>query len=372
MPDRGTPPFRADHVGSLLRPAALLKARDDFDAGRASAEERRAAEDDAIRDVVRMQEDLGLALATDGEFRRTSWNMDYLFEMDGIEEDPQPRMAEFSNEEESTNYTRPALRVVDKIGLGHTIFGDHFSFLDEQTTTAMAKISIPSPNMIGLQRDSDGLDIGAYGTAEELWADVTAAYRAEIEGLYALGCRYLQLDDTTFGMLTDPRRREAIAQHGGDGGHQHLSNIERMNAVLSGRPSDMTITTHTCRGNFRSRWGAEGSYDFVAEALFSELDVDGFFLEYDDARSGGFEALRFVPKGKRVVLGLVTSKRPQLESKSDLKRRIDEASTFVDLDQLCISPQCGFSSTIEGNDLSIDQEIAKLRLVVEVAQDVWG
>jgi 5-methyltetrahydropteroyltriglutamate--homocysteine methyltransferase len=370
---RTTPPFRADHVGSLLRPAALHALRKRYSKGEVSADELRAAEDDAVRDAVALQEDAGLALATDGEFRRESWNMDYLFGLGGVSRDPHARDTEWHSGGDTLHADFPALSVDGPIRLDHTIFGDHFKFLQSVTTTAMPKLSIPSPNMLrSLQRNLNEFSIGPYTDPAAFWADVTAAYQDEIRNLYDLGCRYLQIDDTTFAMFNDPRRREAIQAQGADPDTAHLDHIAAMNAVLAGRPADMVVTTHTCRGNFRSRWGAEGSYDPVAEALFTELDVDGFFLEYDDERSGGFEPLRFVPKGKVVVLGLVTSKRPELESRDELKRRISQAAKYVDLDQLALSPQCGFASRVEGNDLTVDDERAKLRLVVETAAEVWG
>jgi 5-methyltetrahydropteroyltriglutamate--homocysteine methyltransferase len=370
---RTTPPFRADHVGSLLRPAALHALRERYSKGEISADELRAAEDDAVRDAVALQEDVGLALATDGEFRRESWNMDYLFELGGVSRDPHARDTEWHSGGDTLHADFPALSVDGPIHLDHTIFGDHFKFLQSVTTTAMPKLSIPSPNMLrSLQRNLNQFSIGPYTDPAAFWADVTTAYQDEIRNLYDLGCRYLQIDDTTFAMFNDPHRREALRAQGADPDSAHLDHIAAVNAVLAGRPADLVVTTHTCRGNFRSRWGAEGSYDPVAEALFSELDVDGFFLEYDDERSGGFEPLRFVPKGKVVVLGLVTSKRPGLESRDELKRRINLAAKYVDLDQLALSPQCGFASRVEGNDLTIDDERAKLRLVVDTAAEVWG
>jgi len=373
MTARTTPPFRADHVGSLLRPPALHAVRDRYAQGNASAEELRAAEDSAVREAVALQEDAGLKLATDGEFRRHSWNMDFLFALGGISRDEQPRGTEWHTRSGTLHAEFPALRVTGPIGLEHTIFGDHFEFLQSVTATAMPKLSIPSPNMLrSLQRNRDEPGIGPYTDIEAFWADVTAAYQAEIRALHAIGCRYLQLDDTSFAMFSDPGRREGITAQGGDPDRAHLDHIATMNAALAGRPAGMVVTTHTCRGNFRSRWSAEGSYDLVAEALFSELDVDGFFLEYDDERSGGFEPLRFVPKGKVVVLGLVTSKKPELESPDELKRRIDLAAKFVDLDQLALSPQCGFASRVEGNELTLEDERAKLRLVAETAADIWG
>jgi 5-methyltetrahydropteroyltriglutamate--homocysteine methyltransferase len=238
--------------------------------------------------------------------------------------------------------------------------------------TAVPKLTIPSPSMVHFRGGTAAVDRGVYPDLEEFWADLAAAYAAEIRALADLGCRYLQLDDTSLAYLNDPAQRAALADRGEDAEHAHLRYIRLINAALAGRPPGMRITTHMCRGNYRSSWAAEGSYDFVAEALFSELDVDGFFLEFDDERSGGFAPLRFVPPGKQVVLGLVTTKRGRLEDPDLLKRRIDEAAKYVPLDQLCLSPQCGFSSTVEGNVLNSHQEVDKLRLVVQVAQEVWG
>jgi 5-methyltetrahydropteroyltriglutamate--homocysteine methyltransferase len=373
MTQRTTPPFRADHVGSLLRPRELHAARERYGKGEISAGELRAAEDAAICDVVRLQEGVGLRLATDGEFRRESWNMDFLFELGGVGRDEQTRATEWHRDGETLHDKFPALKVEGPVRLDHTIFGDHFAFLASVTTAAVPKLSIPSPNMLrSLQREVGEFGIGPYADAGSFWADVSAAYRAEIRGLYELGCRYLQIDDTTFAMFSDPRRRAAIAAQGADPDRAHLDHIAAVNAVLAGRPAGMVVTVHTCRGNFRSRWGAVGGYDAVAEALLGGLEVDGFFLEYDDERSGGFEPLRFVPAGKVVVLGLVTTKRPALESPGELKRRIEEAARFVDLDQLALSPQCGFASRVEGNEVTLDDERAKLALVVQTATDVWG
>jgi 5-methyltetrahydropteroyltriglutamate--homocysteine methyltransferase len=369
---RETPPFRADHVGSLLRPPALLRAREEHAGGRLSAEDLRTAEDDAIAEVVKMQEEVGLQSATDGEFRRTSWHMDYIYQLGGITKADQNLTVRFTNPEGNIEFTSAALKVSDKVRLTHTIFGDHFRALEELVTTAKPKLTIPSPNMVHYRGGPAAIDPAVYPDVEEFWSDLAAAYADEVARLGELGCTYLQFDDTSLAYLNDPRQREMVARRGDDAEHLHLRYIRQINAALAHKPAGMTVTTHMCRGNFRSSWAAEGGYDFVAEALFSELGVDGFFLEYDDARSGGFEPLRFVPKGKMVVLGLVTTKRGQLESPDDLKRRIDQASKFVPLEQLCLSPQCGFSSTVEGNVLSYDQEVAKLRLIVETARDVWG
>jgi 5-methyltetrahydropteroyltriglutamate--homocysteine methyltransferase len=369
---RTTPPFRADHVGSLLRPRQLLAAREDFAQGRISAEELRGVEDDAIRDVVRMQEDVGLQSATDGELRRSSWHMDFIHQLDGVTRAPGNLRVQFRNEQGTVEFTPAALRVDGKLRLSRTIFGDDFTMLRDSVTTATPKLTIPSPSMVNYRGGRAAIDPEVYPDLDEFWSDLTAAYAEEVARLGALGCTYLQLDDTSLAYLNDPAQRQYTAAMGGDPEHQHLANIRIMNRALAGRPEGMAVTVHTCRGNFRSSWVAEGGYDYVAEALFSELEVDGFFLEYDDERSGGFEPLRFVPPGKQVVLGLVTTKRGELESRDELKRRIEEASRFVPLEQICLSPQCGFSSTVEGNALTYEEQVAKLRLVVETAKEVWG
>ena len=372
MSPRTTPPFRADHVGSLLRPPALLEARDGFAQGRISADELRAIEDEAIRDVVRMQEEVGLRSATDGEFRRTSWHMDFIYQLDGIHTADDEVKVRFHNEQGDIEFTTAALHVDGKIGLSKTIFGDAFRSLQESVTTATPKLTIPSPSMVHYRGGRAAIDEGVYPEMESFWADLTAAYREQVLRLGELGCTYLQFDDTSLAYMNDPEQRRYIASIGGDPDRQHVEYIRHINEALADRPDEMSVTTHMCRGNFRSAWAAEGGYDFVAEALFSELQVDGYFMEWDDERSGGFEPLRFVPRGKVVVLGLVTTKRGELESKDELKRRIEEASRHVPLEQLCLSPQCGFSSTVEGNALTRDEQVAKLRLIVETAEEVWG
>jgi 5-methyltetrahydropteroyltriglutamate--homocysteine methyltransferase len=372
MAARTTPPFRADHVGSLLRPPSLLRAREDAAAGRISAGELRALEDEAIRDAVRLQEEVGLRVATDGEQRRASWHMDFIYALEGITRTSDDMVVQFTNEEGTIEFTPAVARVEGRVGLSETIFGDDFSFLKETVTTATPKQTIPSPSMVHYRGGRASISEEVYPDLDAFWADLTAAYREEVRRLGELGCTYLQLDDISLAYLNDPDQRRYVAGLGGDEEHQHLEYIRHFNEAVAGRPEGMTVTTHTCRGNYRSSWVATGGYEYVAEALFGELDVDGFFLEFDDERSGGFEPLRFLPPGKVVVLGLVTTKRGALESKDDLKRRIDEASRFVDVDQLCLSPQCGFSSTLDGNSLTRDEQIAKLRLVVEVADEVWG
>jgi 5-methyltetrahydropteroyltriglutamate--homocysteine methyltransferase len=372
MSKRTTPPFRADHVGSLLRPPELLRAREDFAQKRISADELRAVEDEAIRGAVRMQEELGLQSATDGEFRRTSWHMDFIYQLDGIDPADEQIKVAFHNEQGDVEFSTAALSVHDRVGLSKTIFGEAFETLKETAIAAKPKLTIPSPSMVHYRGGQAAIDESVYPDVEEFWNDLVAAYREEVRRLGELGCTYLQFDDTSLAYLNDPKQREYIASIGGDKDHQHEVYIRHINEALAHRPEGMAVTTHMCRGNFRSSWVAEGGYDFVAEALFHELEVDGFFMEWDDERSGGFEPLRFVPKGKVVVLGLVTTKSGELESKDTLKRRIEEASQYVDVDQLCLSPQCGFSSTVEGNALTREQQADKLRLVVETAQEVWG
>jgi 5-methyltetrahydropteroyltriglutamate--homocysteine methyltransferase len=369
----GRPPFRADHVGSLLRSPELLRARDDFAAGQISAGQLRETEDAAIREVVRMQQEVGLLAATDGEQRRESWHMDFIYQLGGIKkvQDDTIRVA-FHNERRNYEWAPPSAHVVAPVTLEHTIFGDAFSFLRDTVGTAVPKLTIPSLSMVHYRGGRSAIDASVYPDLDRFWLDLAAAYSEEMRRLYDLGCRYLQLDDTSLAYLNDPAQRQHVADIGGDPEHQHERYIENINRALAGRPADLAVTTHMCRGNNQSMWAAEGGYEFVAEALFNGLEVDGFFCEWDDERSGGFEPLRFVPKGKRVVLGLVTTKRGELENKDDLKRRIEAAGRFIDVDQLCLSPQCGFSSTKEGNDLTARQQWDKLALIVETAQDVWG
>jgi 5-methyltetrahydropteroyltriglutamate--homocysteine methyltransferase len=370
---RTRPPFRADHVGSLLRPERLLRAREDFAAGRIDADELRGNEDDAIRAIVRKQEDLGLLSATDGEFRRSSWHMDFIYQLDGITKEAGHIAVKFFNEDGEIEFTPAALHVDGKLGISETIFGDDFTFLRQTVTKNVPKLTIPSPSMVHYRGGKAAIDTIVYPDLDEFWIDLVAAYREEVRRLGELGCTYLQFDDTSLAYMNDPHQREYIASIGGDAEHQHLDYIKHINEALSEHPDGMAVTTHACRGNFRSSWAAEGSWDFVAEALLNELEVDGFFMEWDDERSGGFEPLRFLPKGdKQVVLGLVTTKRGELEAKDELKRRIEEASRYAPLEQLCLSPQCGFSSTVEGNVLSHEEQWAKLRLIVDVAEEVWG
>ncbi|MGY1595124.1 5-methyltetrahydropteroyltriglutamate--homocysteine S-methyltransferase [Geodermatophilus sp. SYSU D00708] len=374
MTDSSGPPFRADHVGSLLRPQRLLDARASAAAGEIDAAELRGIEDEAIADVVRLQEDVGLRTATDGEFRRATWHMDFIYAIGGITKvEGQGRPVHFRNADGSMDWTPAGLHVDGPLRIDEPIFGADFGYLQSVVSERQTpKLTIPSPSMVHYRGGAAAIDPAVYPDEDAFWDALSAAYASQVRGIAAQGCTYLQLDDTSLAYLNDPAQRAELAEQGRDAEHQHERYIRQINAALAGRPEGLTVTTHMCRGNFRSSWVAEGGYDFVAEALFGGLEVDGFFLEYDDARSGGFEPLRFVPPGKRVVLGLVTSKRPQLEDKDTLKRRIDEAAKYVPMEQLCLSPQCGFSSTVEGNALTRDDQIAKLRLVVETAQEVWG
>jgi 5-methyltetrahydropteroyltriglutamate--homocysteine methyltransferase len=370
---RTKPPFRADHVGSLLRPKELLQARDDFAAGRIDAADLRGIEDEAIREIVRRQEEVGLRSATDGEFRRASWHMDFIYQLDGITKEPGEIKVKFHNEQGDIEFTPAALHVDGKLGVSRTIFGDDFRFLQQTVTKNVPKLTIPSPSMVHYRGGKAAIDPRVYPDLDAFWSDLVDAYREQVRRLGELGCTYLQFDDTSLAYMNDPHQREYIASIGGDAERQHVDYIRHINEALADRPAGMSVTSHSCRGNFRSAWAAEGSWDFVAEALLNELDVDGFFMEWDDERSGGFEPLRFLPKGEKcVVLGLVTTKKGALESKDELKRRIEEAAKHAPLEQLCLSPQCGFSSTVEGNELTHDDQWRKLALIVEVAEEVWG
>jgi 5-methyltetrahydropteroyltriglutamate--homocysteine methyltransferase len=373
MSARTEPPFRADHVGSLLRPHRLLQAREDRAAGRLDADGLRAVEDEAIAEIVRKQEEIGLRSATDGEFRRESWHMDFIYQLDGISKEAGHISVRFHKPDGDIEFTPAALHVDGKLGVSRTIFGDAFEYLRRTVSRNVPKLTIPSPSMVHYRGGKAAIDESVYPTLDAFWRDLVAAYREEVRRLGELGCTYLQFDDTSLAYMNDPHQREYIASIGGDPERQHVEYIRHINEALAERPEGMRVTTHMCRGNFRSGWAAEGGYDFVAEALLNDLEVDGFFMEWDDERSGGFEPLRFLPKGeKQVVLGLVTTKRGELESRDELLRRIEEAARFAPLEQLCLSPQCGFSSTVEGNQLSEEEQWAKLRLIVEVAEEVWG
>ena len=374
MTNRQTPPFRADHVGSLLRPPALIQARADFKSGKLDSAALHAVEDAAILEAIELQRATGLKSVTDGELRRSSWHMDFIYQLEGVTQvEGESLHVQFKSERGTYDYAPPAMRVSGKVGLGETIFADAFAFLrDHAHADQTPKLTIPSPSMVHYRGGNAAIDRDVYPDLDVFWDDLAGAYAQELQSLHALGCRYLQLDDTSLAYVNDPAQREHIVAIGGDPGHLHEQYIQVINRAIANRPADMVITTHLCRGNNQSMWVAEGGYDFVAEALFNDLNVDGYFLEFDDERSGTFEPLRHVPKGKQVILGIVTTKRAELEDKDMLMRRIEEAAQYVDIDQLGISGQCGFSSTEEGNVLTIDEQRAKLELVVEVAEEVWG
>jgi 5-methyltetrahydropteroyltriglutamate--homocysteine methyltransferase len=298
--------------------------------------------------------------------------MDFIYQLGGISKSPGNLSVKFHNAAGDLEFTPAAMHIDAKVTLEKPIFARDFEYLQSVVSSATPKLTIPSPSMVHYRGGRAAIEQSVYPDMDEFWSDLTAAYADEVEAIGELGCTYLQFDDTSLAYLNDPKQRAEMAAKGDDAEHLHEAYIRHINEALEKRPEGMAITTHMCRGNFRSSWVAEGGYDFVAEALFNELAVDGFFMEWDDARSGGFEPLRFLPKGKVVVLGLVTTKSGELETKDFLKRRIEEATKHADLDQLCLSPQCGFSSTVEGNTLSVSQQADKLRLIVEVAQEVWG
>ena len=364
-------PFRADHVGSLLRPASLKIARGRAARGEVTPAQLREAEDTAIRAVVSLQEQAGLQSITDGEFRRAMWHTDFLTGFDGIVQTQSNYAVKFQGKGGETAETTSMLAINAKVRRSRPVMVDHFRFL-HAATRRTAKFCMPSATYLHMRGGRKLIGPGIYPDIAEFWSDIGAAYRAEIADLAAAGCTYLQIDDVSFAYLCDSTIRAQIAADGENPDALPALYVRIINSLLQGRPADMTATIHTCRGNHQSMWMASGGYDSVAETLFNGADVDGFFLEYDTERAGGFEPLRFVPKGKKVVLGLVSSKEPELESKDTLKRRIDEAAKHIPLEQLCLSPQCGFASTSEGNRITEDIEKRKLELIVSVAQEVWG
>lgn len=366
---RNQPPFRCDHVGSLLRPARLMQARSEHARGDIDADTLRAAEDDAIADVIKKQENVGLPCVTDGEFRRAFFHLDFLQQLDGVSVTGGIR-ANANAKSSDDGFTPPKLSVTGKLEHARDIQVADYRFLAEHAQ-AMPKVSIPSPTMVHFRGGRAAIDIEAYPELDGFFEDLAQCYRDEIAALHGAGCRYIQLDDTNLAYLCDPDMRAAAADRGDDPNELPHRYAELINAALEGKPDDLTVGVHLCRGNYRSTWFAQGSYEPVADVLFNELNVDAYFLEYDDERSGDFAPLRFVPKGKDVVLGLVSSKLEALESHDELARRIDEAAQYVPLDQLCLSPQCGFSSTAEGNEITEDVQWAKLERVVETAAQVW-
>jgi len=370
MTSRTAPPFRADHVGSFLRPKRLLDAREQHRIGELSKQGLRAVEDDAIAEIVKFQEDVGLQSITDGEFRRTYFHIDFLQQLGGVKTDLPVTIRKPDGTEE---LAPPVMRVVDKVRHVKDIQRADFEFLKAQVSPGLTpKVTIPSPTMLHFRGGRAGISREHYPDLEAFYQDVADAYGDELRSLADAGCSYVQMDDTNLAYLCDDKMREAARARGDDPNELPHRYAGFINRVVAQKPAGMTLAVHLCRGNFKSTWAAQGGYEPVAEALLSEMDVDAYFLEYDDARSGDFRPLRFLPKGKTVVLGLITTKLGRLESKDDIKRRIDEAAQFAPLDQLCLSPQCGFSSTVHGNDIAVEAQRAKLRLVVETAQEVWG
>ena len=366
MTQRTKPPFRADHIGSLLRPAALKEARAKHAKGELDAAGLKAVEDREIERAIRMQEEVGLKLATDGEFRRSWWHFDFFRSLKGVEMISAPPI-KFHGVETKAE----AIKIVGKVDFAGHPHIEHFKFLKAHCNVT-PKMTIPAPSTFHFRQGRAMVSREAYPDLDNYFADIAAAWGKAIRAFYDSGCRYLQLDDTAWAMICDPSERQHSRERGDDPDSLPAIYAQVTNKVLEAKPADMAITMHSCRGNFRSTWIAQGGYEFVAEHLFSTR-LDGYFLEYDSDRAGGFEPLRFFPKGgKQLVLGLVTSKSGRLEGKDDIKRRVDEATKYVPLEQLCLSPQCGFASTEEGNVLAEEEQWAKLGMIVELADEVWG
>jgi 5-methyltetrahydropteroyltriglutamate--homocysteine methyltransferase len=364
---RTKPPFRADHVGSLLRPAALKVAREKRAKGEITAAELTAVEDREIERVIKKQEEVGLQAVTDGEFRRSWWHLDFLWGLDGVEKHVMDTGIAFA----AVTTRNEGVKVTGKLGSTHHPMVEHFKFVQAHTGR-MPKITIPAPSALYGRPSPTPIDKAAYPTIEAFFTDLGQAYKKAVRQFADAGCRYLQLDEVFIAMLCDPKYRQQMKDRGDN--PETLGDLygELINTAMSDIPSDMTITMHLCRGNYKSTFMGAGGYEAEQEVLFNKINVHGYFMEYDDERSGGFEPLRLLPKGKQVVLGLVTTKKGQLESKDELKRRIDQAAKFCSLDQLCLSGQCGFASTEEGNALTEDEQWAKLARIVEVADEVWG
>ena len=369
---RTTPPFRADHVGSFLRPKYLLDAREQYFVKKEiSAEQLRAVEDQAITEIVKFQQDVGLQSITDGEFRRTYFHIDFLEQLGGVKTDIPVTVKRADGSEE---LAPPVIRVIDKVRHVKDIQRADFEYLKSQVAAGLTpKVTIPSPTMLHFRGGRAGISREAYPELDPaFYDDVAKAYGDELQSLFDAGCRYVQMDDTNLAYLCDEKMREAARLRGDDPNELPHRYAGFINKVVAHKPAGMTLAMHLCRGNFRSTHAAAGNYEPVAEALLSEMKLDAFFMEYDDERSGDFKPLRYLTAGKIVVLGLVTTKFGEMESKDTLKRRIDEAAKYAPLDQLCLSPQCGFSSTVHGNNIAVEAQRAKLRLVVETAQEVWG
>ncbi|MEJ2120134.1 MAG: 5-methyltetrahydropteroyltriglutamate--homocysteine S-methyltransferase [Alphaproteobacteria bacterium] len=366
------PPFRADHVGSLLRPPELLAMRDKWHAGEISADELREHENEAIKGAVKLQESVGLHAITDGEYRRASFHIDFINKLNGVEfQRMQPEGSEGKASKEDLDKAPFVAEVSDKLTLPKGgIEVENFKFV-KGLTNETVKITIPSPTMTHFRGGREAISREAYPDRDGFFADLARVYREDLALLYEAGCRYVQFDDTNLAYLCDEHMREGVRKIGEDPDELPKTYAALINDAIGQRPDDMSVCIHLCRGNAQSQWFASGGYEPIAEKIFNLTDVDGFFLEYDDERSGDFKPLRFVPKGKTIVLGLVTTKRGELESRDELKRRVEEAASFMPMDQLCLSPQCGFSSNAVGNLVTVDDEIAKLRLVVETAEELW-
>ena len=366
--------FRADHVGSLLRPKALHEARQQFQDEKISRDQLTEVENQSIRHVVKLQQEAGLKIISDGEQRRTFFHVDFLEKLNGVTASISGYEIKFRGGNKDVTLAPPILTVDGKLSRPEGgIMLDDYRFLSSEIGIGyVPKVALPSPSMLHFRGGRDGIDEKAYPDMDEFFADLARVYREEIADLAGLGCRYLQLDDTNLAYLCDPAHRERVKELGEDPDKLPERYAKLISECVRDRPDDMTVGIHLCRGNHRSAWAAQGGYEPVAEVMFNETDVDVFYLEYDDARSGGFSPLRFVPKEKAVVLGLISSKTPELEDPDDIKQRIGEASEFIPLEQCCLSPQCGFASTHEGNDITEEQQLAKLKLVVDIASDVWG
>jgi 5-methyltetrahydropteroyltriglutamate--homocysteine methyltransferase len=373
MSERNKAPFRADQVGSLIRPDNVRAARKSFEAGQLSEAELTQIQQAAIPGIVKLQEELGFKGVTDGEYNRGGWQRDFLLSFENVELVPSKVPVRFHNSEGVVLQQPPTMAITGKLSRRKPIFVDDFKFLTSVVSSkSTPKITIPSPTLLHFRGGRDAIDKVAYPTIEEFYVDLARIYREEIADLAAAGCRYLQIDETNLAYLCDPTLRDHARSLGEDPDQLLRTYAKLLNDVIAGKPDDMTICMHLCRGNYGGAWVAEGGYEPVAEVLLADINVDGYFMEFDSDRAGGFQPLRFLPKGKTVVLGLITTKSGALETSESIKARINEAAKVLPLDQLALSPQCGFASGIEGMAMSIDQQIAKLKLVVEVARDVWG
>jgi len=371
MSERTKPPFRADHVGSLIRPDVLVTARKAAEEKSIDAAELRRVQQDAIRDVVHMQESLGFRLATDGEYNRGGWQRDFLLKFANVAMMPSKLTVKFHSQAGTREHSPPSMQVVGKLGRPEPIFVDDFKFL-ASVAKVTPKITIPTPTILHFRGGREAIDAKAYPDMGMFYNDLARVYREEIADLAAAGCRYLQIDEVNLAYLCDPELRRQVSNIGEDPETLPQTYAKLLNDVIAGKPDDMTVCMHLCRGNFAGAWVADGGYDAIADMLFNQINVDGYFLEYDSPRAGSFEPLRFLPKGKVAVLGLVTTKSDAIESKDELKRRIEEASRYAPLDRLALSPQCGFESGIGGKTMTLEREFEKLNLVVETAREIWG